>query len=72
LTPAPRGYMQAIMAGRPCDEPCAAHNCLAPRWMEGFCAAHWCAHRALVTSLGYEDASKPDSLLICEAIWAAS
>jgi hypothetical protein len=59
------------MAGDTYGKPCAAHNCVKPRWKEGWCAAHWYAHRALVL-LHSEADEEPESLAICEAIWAAS
>ncbi len=50
---------------------CAAHNCLKPRFRDGWCAGHWYAHQALLLLHADADA-KPDSLAICEAIWNAS
>ncbi len=50
---------------------CAAHNCLKPGFKDGWCAAHWYAHRALLM-LHAEADDKPASLAICEAIWNAS
>lgn len=58
------------MADSP-DKPCAAQNCLRPRYRDGWCALHWYAHRARLI-LEIEAADQPDSLAICEAIWAAS
>ncbi|HUA47028.1 MAG TPA: hypothetical protein VMA77_17475 [Solirubrobacteraceae bacterium] len=51
--------------------PCAAHNCLKPRWKEGWCIAHWYAHEALMF-MNSDAVHAPESLAICEAIWAAS
>jgi hypothetical protein len=59
------------MAGSTSGGPCAAHNCLKPRWKEGWCAAQWYAHMARV-SLQIEAEEPPESLAICEAIWNAS
>jgi hypothetical protein len=59
------------MAERTSGEPCAAHNCLKPRWKDGLCAAHWYAHQARLR-LHLEARGTPDSLAICEAIWNAS
>ena len=52
-------------------EPCAAHNCLKPRWKDGWCATHWYGHSARMMLHAGPD-PQPDSLAICEAIWAAS
>ena len=59
------------MAGDMTWEPCAAHNCLKPRWKDGWCAAHWYAHMVRL-SLQIDEKHPPDSLAICEAIWNAS
>jgi len=48
--------------------PCAAHNCLKPRWKDGWCAAHWYAHLARLTL----QVQRAESLATCEAIWNAS
>jgi hypothetical protein len=45
---------------------------LQPRWKDGWCATHWYAHKALLSRLKIETEDKPESLAICEAIWAAS
>ena len=58
------------MAAGTSSATCAAHNCLKPRFRDGWCAAHWYAHRALVL-LQAEAEDKPESLAICEAIWNA-
>jgi hypothetical protein len=59
------------MTGGTAGEVCAAHNCLKPRWKEGWCAGHWYAYRARLL-LHVEAEEEPDSLAICEAIWNAS
>jgi hypothetical protein len=73
------------LAGSP-GGPCAAHHCLKPRYRDGWCIAHWFAHRArtqlieaepgqlleTVTEPFIETETGSDSLAICEAIWNAS
>ncbi|HTX32097.1 MAG TPA: hypothetical protein VMD09_11980 [Solirubrobacteraceae bacterium] len=59
------------MAGSTSGERCAAHNCLKPRWKDGWCAAHWYAHMARL-GLQVDTDDPPASLAICEAIWDAS
>jgi hypothetical protein len=51
-------------------EACAAHNCLKPRWKEGWCATHWYAHRTRL--ILHAKQIESESLAICEAIWNAS
>ena len=58
------------MAGLTVGSPCAAHNCLKPRWKDGWCIAHWYADRARLL-LQAEAEETPDSLAICQAIWNA-
>jgi hypothetical protein len=60
------------MAANTGGEPCAAHNCLRPRWKEGWCTAHWYAHHALLLHYSELEDNIPDSLAICQAIWDAS
>ena len=52
-------------------EVCGAHNCLKPRWRDGWCAAHWYAHRVRL-HLQAELGRRAESLAICEAIWKVS
>jgi hypothetical protein len=59
------------MAGSTSGGPCAAHNCLKPRWQDGLCAAHWFAHQARL-QLHAEREAHQDSIAICQAIWDAS
>jgi hypothetical protein len=59
------------MAGGPFSHTCAAHNCLKPRWKEGWCAAHWYAHEARLLFYS-EPEGEAESIAICEAIWNAS
>jgi hypothetical protein len=71
LATARRVHIEPMMARSPFGPPCAADNCLKPRWKDGWCAAHWYAHEARL-SVRSEIESAPDSLAICEAIWNAS
>jgi hypothetical protein len=71
LAPGQDVQIEPVMAGSPLDPPCAAHNCLKPRWKDGWCAAHWYAHEARLR-LKAETEEASDSLAICEAIWNAS
>lgn len=57
------------MAGGTSGDPCAAHNCLKPRWKDGWCAAHFYAHRVLSHLQNETEDDSDSSLAIREAIW---
>jgi hypothetical protein len=60
------------MTGGAFGHTCAAHNCLKPRWKEGWCAAHWYAHEARLHLYRDAEDDELESIAICEAIWNAS